>query len=99
MEIFSIYEALPTAQVEKVVANGSEDVKIPHDSVINELKRIAKQMDADNENLAMAMAIYLLGFNTYTGFSEAAAMVVSADDNTLRRLYEYAKRITDSDNK
>lgn len=42
----------------------------------------------------MAMAIYLLGFSTYSGFSNAASSVADGiDENTLKRIYEYAKRI------
>ena len=57
--------------IEKAVAGG-DDVKIPHDTVLNDLKNIAKHLDTDDEGLAMAMAVYLLGFNSYTGFSNKA---------------------------
>ena len=81
--------------IQKVVAEGGDDVRVPHDSVLKELKHIAEMMNTDDENLAMAMAVYLLGFNTYEGFSKAAGNILDEiDDNTLRRLYEYAKRIT-----
>ena len=50
--------------IEKVVNEGGEDVKVPHDSVMSELRRIAHEMDTDDENLAMALAVYLLGFST-----------------------------------
>ena len=80
--------------IEKVVNEGGEDVKVPHDSVMNELRRIAKEMNTDNENLAMALAVYLLGFSTYNGFSKVAGNVVDdVDENALKRIYEYAKRI------
>ncbi len=80
--------------IEKVVNEGGEDVKVPHDSVMIELRRIAKQMNTDDENLAMSLAVYLLGFSTYNGFSKVAGNVVDeADENALKRIYEYAKRI------
>lgn len=80
--------------IEKVVNEGGEDVKVPHDSVMNELRRIAKQMDNNDENLAMALSVYLLGFSTYSGFSKVAGNVVDeVDENALKRIYEYAKRI------
>lgn len=80
--------------IEKVVNEGGEDVKVPHDSVMSELRRIAKEMNTDDENLAMALAVYLLGFSTYNGFSKAAGNVVDdVDENALKRIYEYAKRI------
>ena len=80
--------------IEKVVNEGGEDVKVPHDSVMSELRRIAKEMNTDDENLAMALAVYLLGFSTYNGFSKVAGNVVDdVDENALKRSYEYAKRI------
>ena len=83
--------------IEKVVNEGGEDVKVPHDSVMSELRRIAKEMNTDDENLAMALAVYLLGFSTYNGFSKVAGNVVDdVDENALRRIYEYARRISES---
>ena len=80
--------------IEKVVLEGGEDVSVPHDTVLAELKRVAGQMGELDEELAMAMAVYLLGFSTYEGFSKAAGNVINdVDDNMLRRIYEYAKRI------
>ena len=80
--------------IEKVVNEGGEDVKVQHDSVMSELRRIAKEMNTDDENLAMALAVYLLGFSTYNGFSKVAGNVVDdVDENALKRIYEYAKRI------
>lgn len=80
--------------IEKVVNEGGEDVKVPHDSVMSELRRIAKEMNTDDENLAMALAVYLLGFSTYNGFSKVAGNVVDDDDgNALKQIYEYARRI------
>jgi hypothetical protein len=80
--------------IEKVVSEGGDDVKIPHDSVYDELKELAGQIGETNENLSIAMAIYLLGFSTYAGFSEKAENI--ADDNAdsrLKRIYEYAKKL------
>ena len=84
--------------IEKVVNEGGEDVKVPHDSVMSELRRIAKEMNTDDENLAMALAVYLLGFSTYNGFSKVAGnVVVDGDENALKRVYEYARRIVKKD--
>lgn len=80
--------------IEKVVNEGGEDVKVPHDSVMSELRRIAKEMNTDDENLAMTLAVYLLGSSTYNGFSKVAGNIVDdADESALKRIYEYAKRI------
>ena len=79
--------------IEKVVAAGGEDVKVPHDSALSELKRIAVKTGESDKDLAMAMAVYLLGFSTYAGFEEVAATVTDGGDtNRLKRLYEYARR-------
>ena len=84
--------------IEKVVNEGGEDVKVPHDSVMSELRRIAKEMNTDDENLAMSLAVYLLGFSTYNGFSKVAGNVVDdVDENALKRIYEYARRIEKKD--
>lgn len=80
--------------VEKVVAEGGDDVRIPHDSVFAELNRVAGQTGESDGNLAMAMAFYLLGFSTYSGFAGTLGNVADGeDDNRLKRIYEYAKRI------
>jgi hypothetical protein len=80
--------------IEKVVAEGGDDVKIPHDSVFSELKQLAGQIGGTDENLSVAMAIYLLGFSTYAGFSEKAENIAdSNDDSRLKRIYEYAKKL------
>ena len=84
--------------IENVVNEGGEDVKVPHDSVMSELRRIAKEMNTDDENLAMALAVYLLGFSTYNGFTKVAGSVVDdIDENALKRIYEYARRIVKKD--
>ncbi len=79
--------------IEKVVADGGDDVKIPHDSVFTELKSLAGRIGKTDEDIAMAMAIYLLGFSTYLGFSKVVDDIVDgAEDSSLKHIYEYAKR-------
>lgn len=53
--------ALPSV-IQEVVAN-AENVQIPHDTVIEELQRIA-----DAKNGSFALALYMLGFESYIGF-------------------------------
>lgn len=75
--------------IEKVVSEG-EDVKIPHDTVVDELRNLSTKFGKDKpESLAMALAVYMLGFSTYAGFSPTS----SDNDDRLKRLYEYAKRL------
>lgn len=82
--------------IEKVVTEGGDDVKVPRDSVFAELKRVAGQTGEPDEGLAMAMAVYLLGFSTYSGFGKSVEAVIGGEeDSGLKRIYEYAKRIND----
>ena len=41
---------------------------VQHDTVIDELKELAKKQNIDDENLAVAMAVYMLGVGSYKGF-------------------------------
>ena len=79
--------------IEKVVSSG-EGVKVPADTVIDELRNVAKQMGQDDENLAIAMAVYMLGFNTYSGFSNILADE-DGEEAMLKRIYAYAKLLAD----
>ena len=54
----------------KSVVNGEESVSVPHDTVIDELRKVADIYSEQPEDLAMAMAVYMLGFNTYMGFGD-----------------------------
>ncbi|SER85885.1 Eco47II restriction endonuclease [Butyrivibrio fibrisolvens] len=82
--------------IEKVVKEGGEDVKVPHDSVMSQLHRIAQKMNTDDKNLAMALSVYLLGFSTYNGFSSVVSNIAdNVDDNKLRRIYKYAMALTE----
>lgn len=42
---------------------------IPRDTVIDELKELAKEQNIESEDLAIAMAAYMLGFGSYNGFT------------------------------
>ena len=42
---------------------------VPHDTVMDELRELAKSRNINDENLAVAMAVYMLGFGSYAGFS------------------------------
>ncbi len=45
-----------------------DNMYIPNDTVTPELQEVAKQLDIDSKDLAIAMAIYMLGFSSYKGF-------------------------------
>lgn len=49
--------------IESVV--NTADIRIPHDTVMQELQEIA-----DQKGVSIAMAFYMLGFSTYNGFTE-----------------------------
>ena len=79
--------------IEKVVKSG-EITKMPKDEVKENLQSIANYFDVKQESLATSMAVYMLGFSDYAGFSE---LLKNDDDlaskNKLRRIYEYAKNL------
>lgn len=81
--------------IEKVVKQDSK-VKVPCDTVIEELKKIADMSGRESEDIAMAVAVYMLGFNSYSGFSDLLKNVESIgsyDDNYLKRIYNYVKAL------
>ena len=80
--------------ISKVVST-DKNIVIPHDTVIDELKEIAGKLDFENEELAMAMAVYMLGFITYQGFDHCVNFSdFTGNKNLLKRLYAYAKKIS-----
>lgn len=54
--------------IQKIV-NTLNNTIIPHDTVIDELKEISSKQNIKSNDLAISMAIYLLGFGTYNGFN------------------------------
>lgn len=77
--------------ISDVVTNSES--KVPHDTVLEELKNIANTVGENDENMVMAIAIYLLGFNSYNGFSNLIHETTETDENMLKRIYAYAKGI------
>ena len=47
-----------------------EGTIVPHDTVIDELRELAAKQDIESEDLAVAMAAYMLGFGSYRGFKK-----------------------------
>lgn len=43
---------------------------VPHDTVTEELQAIAKKQNIESNDLAIAMAVYMLGFGSYNGFKK-----------------------------
>lgn len=75
----------------KQVVDCSDDVNVPHDTVLAELENLADLTGAPKRDLAMALAVYMLGFGSYIGFSKITEEELD-EEKYLKRLYEYAKR-------
>lgn len=74
------------------VVNEEGAVTVPQDTVIQELRKVAELYTDKTEDLAMAMSVYMLGFNTYLGFcQQEKEPFVGASDAMLKRIYEYAR--------
>lgn len=52
--------------IQKTVKNFGTSV--PHDTVVEELQAIAQEQKLESDDLAVAMAVYMLGFSSYNGF-------------------------------
>ena len=55
--------------IEKAVKE-FEGTIVPKDTVIDELREMAVKQDIESEDMAIAMAAYMLGFGTYSGFAK-----------------------------
>ncbi len=76
------------------VVNEEGAVTVPQDTVIQELRNVAELYGEQPEDLAMAMSVYMLGFNTYLGFcKQEQEPFAGATDAMLKRIYEYAKHL------
>ena len=75
------------------VVNEKDSIEVPDDTVIAELRKIASLYSDKSDDLAMAMAVYMLGFNTYMGFGDKIQAEFELDDKDiiLKRIYKYAK--------
>ena len=75
------------------VVNEEDSVEVPNDTVIDELRNVASLYTDQTEELSMAMAVYMLGFNTYSGFGNKIIQRLGGkNEGMLKRIYEYAKR-------
>lgn len=65
---YQLCMTLPSV-IEKCVAELNDTI-VPHDTVFEEIKKLSKNNKMNSEDMSIAMAIYLLGFNSYLGFSK-----------------------------
>ena len=76
------------------VVNEEGAVEVPEDTVVQELRKVAELYSEQSGEMAMAMAVYMLGFSTYLGFDNQHNEKLSGNvDTMLKRMYEYAKRL------
>ena len=81
-------------QTIKEVVNEESGVKVPHDTVIEDLRKVAVLYGEKDDELAMAMAVYMLGFNTYMGFNDTVQGELGSDkEGMLKRIYEYVEKV------
>ncbi len=73
------------------VVNEEGAVSVPEDTVIQELQKVAELYSDKTEDMAIAMVVYMLGFNTYLGFSDAPNELFVNSEGMLKRLSEYVK--------
>lgn len=78
--------------IERVVENEGSSL-IPNDTVYEELKAIADASGIDNKDLAMAMAIYMLGFSSYEGFQSIFLQETLQMFRRNERISEYVKQM------
>lgn len=72
------------------VVNEENGVEVPHDTVSDELRKVAALHKEQNDELSMAMAVYMLGFNTYIGFGDRIQDELKEDkEGMLKRIYKY----------
>lgn len=55
-------------EIIKKAVRDMDNVTVPNDTVIAELRKNAERYGRNDENLAIAMAVYMLGFGSYKGF-------------------------------
>ena len=53
----------------QAVVEEADDQLVPHDTVYYDLSKLSEKYDVSDENIAIAMAIYMLGFSGYLGFN------------------------------
>ena len=65
---YQICMVLP--EVIQTVVNCAGDQLVPHDIVFEQLSTIAQESKFEKKDVAIAMAIYMLGFGSYKGLAE-----------------------------
>lgn len=87
---YQICMALPNV-INNVVKNEVSN-KVPNDTVIDELREIAKISCEKSEDLAMALAIYMLGFGSYIGFAGLLDFDSNDENDLLKRFNTFSNK-------
>lgn len=90
---YNMCMVLPSV-IEKVVKQDGT-IQTPQDTVFQELKNIAAMSGKETEDMAMAIAVYMLGFNSYLGFAGLIGNDKDSieNENFLERIYAYVKEL------
>lgn len=88
---YQICMVLPEV-IQKVVETEGENL-VPHDTVIDQLREMAKESSIESTDLAFAMAIYMLGFSSYEGFNSMLTPEIVKDMQMNDRISTYVKMI------
>lgn len=88
---YQICLALPEV-IQKVVETEGANL-VPHDTVFDELKAIAEESHIESKELALAIAIYMLGFSSYSGFRSMLGPEMLRTLQFNDRISEYVKQL------
>lgn len=67
---------------------------VPHDTFIDELRELAEEQDIESEDLAIAMAAYMLGFGSYKGFHNVyKELIIKGQYNYKATSYRKTKSV------
>lgn len=86
---FQMCMALPQIIKEVVESNG--ELTSSKDIVLEQLQNLANSLCGESEELSMAVAVYMLGFSTYTGFKNIMEDIPSEKEINLNRIYKYVE--------
>ena len=84
---FEICKVLP--KTVQHIMETSEEILRKEDTAYTELAALSKLIGTDDKNLSFALAIYMLGFNSYNGFDSLKPSKIQESDN----LSEYAEKL------
>lgn len=84
---FKICKILPNLVQDVIETSG--EVLSQKDTAYTELSALSTLLGTDDKNLSFALAIYMLGFNSYNGFENLKPTTITGNET----LSEYAKKL------